>query len=220
MSDDLHRDAVDDELSRRFGASAAPGADPDVALDALRPRLQRARTRRRASIASAVAGTAMVLVLLVVALSGGGGTNSVHTPPASHAPIQTLPPAPTTTDSGRAATDDTIVSGTNGGGNLNRSDDGSTEATEPNGSGETATTSPTSAPVEDVTYTSDGGSIVVHFADGAVSLVSSSPAAGYTAEVHDNGPTRVEVRFSNGTIEWRIRVDVVNGGLQPEITQH
>ena len=58
--------------------------------------------------------------------------------------------------------------------------------------------------------------------DGAstVSLASSSPAAGFTAEVHDNGPTRVEVRFSNGQTEWRIRVDVVNGALQPEITQH
>ena len=37
--------------------------------------------------------------------------------------------------------------------------------------------------------------------------------AGFTAEVHDNGPTRVEVRFSNGQTEWRIRVDVVNGAL-------
>jgi hypothetical protein len=53
-----------------------------------------------------------------------------------------------------------------------------------------------------------------------VSLVSSSPAPGFTAEVHDNGPSRVEVRFSNGQIEWRIRVDVVNGQLVPEITPH
>ena len=44
--------------------------------------------------------------------------------------------------------------------------------------------------------------------------------AGYTAEVHEDGPTRVEVRFDNGQTEWRIRVDVENGQLTPEITQH
>ena len=53
-----------------------------------------------------------------------------------------------------------------------------------------------------------------------VSLASSAPPPGYTAEVHDNGPTRVEVRFNNGQTEWRIRVDVVNGSSSPEITQH
>jgi hypothetical protein len=60
----------------------------------------------------------------------------------------------------------------------------------------------------------------VRLTDGQASLVSSSPAAGYSAEVHDNGPTRVEVRFSNGQTEWRIRVEVANGVLQPETTQH
>jgi hypothetical protein len=51
-------------------------------------------------------------------------------------------------------------------------------------------------------------------------LGSSAPAAGYTQEVQDNGPTRVEVRFNNGQTEWRIRVDLVNGELQAETTQH
>ncbi len=59
----------------------------------------------------------------------------------------------------------------------------------------------------------------MHFADGAVSLaVEHARPPGYTAEVHDNGPTRVEVRFTNGQTEWRIRVDVVNGELVSEIT--
>ena len=62
-------------------------------------------------------------------------------------------------------------------------------------------------------YSSAGGSIVVNFDGSTVSLASSSPAAGFTAEVHDNGPSRVEVRFTNGATEWRIRVDVENGAL-------
>ncbi len=223
MSDELHRDAIDDELARRFGAPDSPGADPDVVLDAMRPRLERARMRRRASIASAVAGTAMAAVLLVLVLSGGGGgTNSVHTPPASNAPIHTLPPAPSTTDAGGSVTpDDTIVGGTNGGGSFDESHDGSTETTQPIGAEEIPATAPPTVPgTEEHTYSSPGGSIVVNFGGGVVSFAGSTAAPGYTTEIHDNEPTRVEVRFSNGVTEWRIRVDVVNGELQPEITQH
>jgi hypothetical protein len=60
----------------------------------------------------------------------------------------------------------------------------------------------------------------VRLSGGALSLVSSAPTAGYTAQVQDDGPTRVEVRFDDGPTEWRIRVDLVNGTLVPEITQH
>jgi hypothetical protein len=62
--------------------------------------------------------------------------------------------------------------------------------------------------------------MVVHRSGSTISLGSSTPATGYTQEVHDNGPTRVEVRFSNGQTEWRIRVDLVNGELEAETTQH
>ena len=72
----------------------------------------------------------------------------------------------------------------------------------------------------DTPYASAGGSIVVHRSGSAISLGSSTPAAGYTQEVHDNGPTRVEVRFDNGQTEWRIRVELVNGELEAETTQH
>jgi hypothetical protein len=192
MNDELHPDAVDDELRRRFGAGAPTDADPEVVLDSMRPRLQRARTRRRASFASAIAGVALLVVVLAFALgTGGGGDGSVRVPPASQQPVTTtVPSTPSTTPEGGSATPDTV------GGQV--------------------------APAaQEVTYPSDGGSIVVRLADGEVSLVSSTPAAGYSAELHDNGPTRVEVRFSNGETEWRIRVDVANGELQPaEITQH
>jgi hypothetical protein len=69
-------------------------------------------------------------------------------------------------------------------------------------------------------FSSVGGSIVVAVNGSSISLVSSSPAAGFGAEVHDNGPTRVEVRFTNGGSEWRIRIELGAGGLTSEITQH
>ena len=78
----------------------------------------------------------------------------------------------------------------------------------------------TTVPSGSQSFSSVGGSITVTVADGALSLASSSPAAGFTAEVHDNGPTRVEVRFSDGQTEWRIRIELGGGGLTSEITQH
>ena len=69
MSDDLsfdRLDPLDDELRRRFAGPAPAEADPDIVLDAMRPQLERRATRRRASIASALAGVAVVVVVLGV----------------------------------------------------------------------------------------------------------------------------------------------------------
>ena len=223
MNDDLHPDAFDpfdDELRRRF-AETSPAGDPDAVLDAMRPQLARARTRRRASFTSAIAGVAVIVVVLAFALGGGGGSSSVHTPPASNGPINTAPTAPTTAPVGGSVTPDTVASGTNGGGVANP------DPTVPGAEDSTQTSTPTevtptteAAASPDTSYSSAGGSIVVRFENGQVSLVSNSPATGYSAEVHDNGPSRVEVRFNNGQTEWRIRVDVVNGQLVSEVTAH
>jgi hypothetical protein len=74
------------------------------------------------------------------------------------------------------------------------------------------------------TFSSVRGSIVVAVNASSISLVSSSPAAGFGAEVHDNGPSRVEVRFfgggTDGDTEWRIRIELAAGGLTSEISQH
>jgi hypothetical protein len=217
MNDDLHPDAVDEELRRRFDAGAPSGADPDAVLDAMRPRLQRARSRRRASFASAIAGVAVLVVVLAFVLGGNGGDSSVRVPPATKGPVTTAPTAPTTAPVGGAATPDSLPAPVDDHG----SDDttavpDATPPTEP----PPVTTAPTETSIFQASYTSDGGSITVDFVDGRVSLTSSSPAAAYGDEVHDNGPSRVEVRFNNGQTEWRIRVDVVNGQLVPEVSQH
>lgn len=69
-------------------------------------------------------------------------------------------------------------------------------------------------------FSSVGGSITVTVTDGVLSLASSSPATGFISEVHDNEPSRVEVRFSDGQTEWRIRIELGSGGVTSEITQH
>lgn len=220
MTDDFHPEPFDDELRRRFGGGGGDG-DTDTVLDTMRPRLQRARTRRRVALTGACAAAAAVVVVVVFALGGGGGGDgSVHTPPASRGPDHVVPSTPTTSTPAGGATTPTSVPETadDHGTDAGASTPPSTDAPSPTTPGPAAATSP-AAPA-DQTYSSDGGSITVHLANGAASLVSDTPAAGYGAEVHDNGPARVEVRFSNGATEWRIRVDVTDGRLVPEITQH
>lgn len=225
MNDDLRFDPVDDELRRRFDAQARPEGDPDAVLDQLRPRFRRARQRRRAAFTGAAALVAVVVVGASVALGGtGGGDGSVRVPPATKpdrtvpSVVTTLPQATVTTAGGTGA-----IGGTEAPQATTPTGSDDPAANGPPGTGAVPPPAPTTAPAvpQTPTYSSAGGSITVNF-DGAgtVSLASSSPAPGFTAEVHDNGPTRVEVRFSNGQTEWRIRVDVVNGALQPEITQH
>jgi hypothetical protein len=49
--------------------------------------------------------------------------------------------------------------------------------------------------------------------------VSYTASAGYTSEVHTNTPTDIELRFSSGQSESRIRVRVQDGQVRPEITE-
>ena len=227
MNDDTRFDPVDDELRRRFVDTGSSPGDPEVVLDSMRPRLQRARTRRRAAFTGAVGAVAVAVVAVSFALGGGGGS-SVRTPPATHGTVpQPEPPVVTSAPSVTPTPNGDVISGTNRGGVFNDTS-GSADAGSSGSSGTSSTSSdgssatPTTAPAapQEQPYSSAGGSIVVAFSNGQVSLVSNAPADGFTAEVHDNGPTRVEVRFTNAQTEWRIRVDVVNGQLVPEITRH
>jgi hypothetical protein len=81
-----------------------------------------------------------------------------------------------------------------------------------------------SVPAGTQAFSSVGGSIVVAVHGSSLSLVSSSPAVGFEAEVHENGPSRVEVRFfgtgTNGDTEWRIRIELGAGGITSEVTRH
>ncbi len=148
MNDDLRFDPVDDELRRRFDAHVRPDGDPDVVLDEMRPRLQRARQRRRAAFTGLAALVTVVVIGASVALaSTGGGDGSVRTPPATR-PDPTVPtvvttvPQPTVTTTGGAVTTDgtgaaqpTTPTGTDG-----------TTGNGSSGNGEVPPPAPTAAP--------------------------------------------------------------------------
>jgi len=231
MNDDLDFDvdASDDELGRRFHALAADRDDTDAVLTGLRPRLARARRQRRAATALGTLAAVVLIAGTATAVLARTDRSSVSTPPAGQSsvstPMTTPSPEPGRADTTPATADpsahDQADDGTEAGATATTAtvDDrdlgaaGGTSGSD--GTGSTGASSPTTT-----SYESDGGSITVTFVDGVVSLASSNAAPGYTAEVHDNGPVRVEVRFTNADGEWRIRVDVVNGSLVPEVSHH
>lgn len=96
-----------------------------------------------------------------------------------------------------------------------------TPETETEPGDDSSTPAPTPAPAVTQTFSSTGGSIDVTLENGALTLDSVSPAAGFTPEVHDAGGERVEVRFFDAQgKEWRIRIEVAGSSFTQEITFH
>jgi type II secretory pathway pseudopilin PulG len=212
-TDDSTYDPLEAELRRRFDDAAPFHGNADAVLESLRPRMRRARARHRA-VLGGVAALALISVVAVGMAWPGIDGASVRTPPANHSSLPLPAPDPTTTTRAAehpVATTAPAVGGSSGNNPGTHSGGGS--------AGETRSSDTSSPSSQPQTYSSVGGSITVSFANGRVALASHSPAPGYTAEIHDNGPTRVEVRFTNGETEWRVRVDVANGTLVPEITE-
>ena len=62
--------------------------------------------------------------------------------------------------------------------------------------------------------------MTIRFAAGRLTLVSRVAAPGYSVDLRTNTPSEIEVRFSNGQSESRIRVRVKDGALEPEISEN
>jgi hypothetical protein len=58
----------------------------------------------------------------------------------------------------------------------------------------------------------------VSLANGQLSLVSAAPMPGFSETVKHDRADRVEVEFSDGSVVWRIRVDLQNGQLSVQTT--
>jgi hypothetical protein len=56
-----------------------------------------------------------------------------------------------------------------------------------------------------------GGTLTVECQGSTISLVSASPANGYTLTVHSSGPTSVSLDFSNPPQVWSVHVTCQNG---------
>ncbi len=86
-------------------------------------------------------------------------------------------------------------------------------------------TSETSSPATTVapatqTFSSVGGSITVRLADGALSLLGTTPAPGFAEEIEDNSSERVRVRFRDDDRSSRIEVRVEGGQMVHDIDEN
>lgn len=68
------------------------------------------------------------------------------------------------------------------------------------------------------TYESAGGAITVNWNGSALSLVSTTPAAGFDPEIENDEPRRIRVRFRSDDSDWRIEVRISDGQLIEEIS--
>jgi len=230
VSDDF--DARDDTLAREL-RGLAPGEfelDADAALGSMRPALRRARARRRLTVTSTALGVFAVAVVGVAALRHDGPSKlniQGRSRPVSTAPVKppiTVPPTTWPTVENPPATTPPYVPPTTQADHL-RSGSGptptiTTPAPTPTTSTSRGETTTTVAPPSTKTYSSVGGHATIRFAAGKLTLVSYAPTAGYTSDVRTNAPDEIEIRFSNGNGESRIRVRVQDGVLRPEITEH
>jgi hypothetical protein len=212
------RDELDRALAAGLGGLASDADDTDAVLSSMRPRLQRARTRRRLARAAVVLGAFIVMGSAAFALTGPDADKVKVAVPST-----TRPAAVASTSTTRAATTTVAPPTTHT----------TTVTTAPptppaphptvparGGTPPPATvpspTTTTIAPSDLRTYHSDGGTMTVRYSHGKLALVSYRAASGYTAEVHRNQPDDVEVRFS-GPDERRIRIRVEQGDLSEEI---
>ncbi|MDQ3782911.1 MAG: hypothetical protein M3349_08260 [Actinomycetota bacterium] len=79
-----------------------------------------------------------------------------------------------------------------------------------------STTSTTAAPTQEATYNLIGGWVRIAYGPGIVELVSAAPNPGFSIEVKETGPDRVEVEFESDDHESEFRADATPGGT-PEI---
>jgi cytoskeletal protein RodZ len=82
-----------------------------------------------------------------------------------------------------------------------------------------ASTSTSTAAPAVVARQTRGGTVMVNLVGGRLSLVSASPAPGYSVEVEGSGPAEVVVVFEGaGNDEVRVRAVVVGGEVVFEVT--
>ncbi|CAN5309608.1 hypothetical protein BH24ACT7_BH24ACT7_24200 [soil metagenome] len=101
---------------------------------------------------------------------------------------------------------------TTNGGSVTSTSGGSTTSTTNGGS----TTSTTGVPTSTATYNLIGGWVTISYGPGIVELVSAAPNPGFSIEVKETGPDRVEVEFESDDHESRFRADATDAG-PPEI---
>lgn len=234
MSGTEHPDPIDELLRRRVREGAPDGPDAstvDAELVELAPRFRRARQRRQAAVASVASAAAIALVVVGAFTLGGNGSQRIDTADDDRGVTSTsvAPSSTTTTSTTVPTTVPTTAPPTS-------TPDPSTAPTTAPGGGtappppsiapptappQTTIAPPTTAPVGGTrTLTSEGGTATVRWTADSITVLSTSPAPGWSLdEVDQRSPTRVRIDFrrddgGSGSSSSSIDARVVGGRLE------
>ncbi len=83
----------------------------------------------------------------------------------------------------------------------------------------TTTTTTSTPPTEIRSYDLVGGTVSVEIGDGTVRLAGASPKPGFTMEVENSGPEKVEVEFHNDDHESHFTGKFEDGRFEPSIDE-
>ena len=75
------------------------------------------------------------------------------------------------------------------------------------------------APDNPGTWVGPGGKVTARCSGGDISLVTATPAVGFSVEVKDGGPQQLIVEFERGGSERESRVRAICVGQAPEFTR-
>jgi hypothetical protein len=232
MNGTEHPDPIDELLRRRVREGAPDGPDAstvDAELVELAPRFRRARQRRQAAVASVASAAAIALVVVGAFTLGGNGSQRIDTAdddrgvtstsvaPSSTTTTSTTVPTTVPTTAPPTSTPDPSTAPTTAPGD----GDAQLPIAPPTVPPQTSIAPPTTAPVGGTrTLTSEGGSATVRWTADSITVLSTSPAPGWSLdEVDQRSPTRVRIDFrrddgGSGSSSSSIDARVVGGRLE------
>lgn len=197
----------DPQMERLLGGAGGAFPDVNTAYSQVRGRVRVIRRRR-----TMVAGTAACLLMVGGAIfAAQGGPSRANLTPATDGLSTTTP---STTDTTLVVDSTTPSGGTTDDHGGATGTGASTTSTTP------GATTTTAAAVQSATYNAVGGTVVVKLDHGALSLVSATPAAGFTIDSSTSRSDRVEVRFRSNDHDSRIRIDLIAGLMVDQITEN
>lgn len=199
----------DPELARMLGRAGGAYPDVNAGYERWRSGVRRAQRRRVAVVGSMTTG---LLLTAGIALANFS---------AKAPEVQ-----PSTRDSLTSSLPDTVVDSSSPDDSTGTSTDNTTQTSTENTtgtstSGSTNSSPPTTSNTPPVTrvFSGIGGTITVRMENNTLTLVSYSASAGYSAEIDDSSGDRVEVRFESPDHETRVRVEIEDGEMKPEIEE-
>jgi hypothetical protein len=208
----------DPELRRQLGALG--GAEPDVpaARTAVGAKVRRARRVR----AAAFSACGVLMVGGVAAAGIGGRGNGTVAPAATSADTAADTSADTSVSPSSVVSTSAAPDTTLAGADTSVATGSSEAPTTSVDTSEPGTSLPADTSVLDATATFSGvgGSIVVRSTGSGVELVSSSPAAGFSADIRSAAGDKVEVRFRSDSHRTKIEVRMRNGALSPKVDEN